>query len=91
MGDECVGGENSFSRNGSITALRSFLVGHGLTYLMGRERRLLWVIEAELLCMDVIAEDILWGDGPAMENQWVTVAFAALGLTRFVPRLFSWD
>lgn len=44
---------------------------------MGRERRLLWVIEAELLCVDVMAEDMLWGDGPVMENQWVTVGCAA--------------
>lgn len=75
--DECVDGENSFSWIGSITALRFFLVGHGLSYLMGRERRLLWVIEAELLCIDVMAEDILWEDGPAVANQWVTVGFAA--------------
>lgn len=57
--------------------MRFFLVGHGLSYLMGRERRLLWVIEAELLCIDVMAEDILWEDGPAVANQWVTVGFAA--------------
>lgn len=40
---------------------------------MGRERRLVWVI----MCTDVMAEDILWGDGPAVANQWVTVGFAA--------------
>lgn len=35
------------------------------------------MIEAELLYMDVMAEDMLWGDGPVMENQWVTVGWAA--------------